>query len=443
MNHNVLTAVFLAASIAASIAAAGPAVVDTIPIDTVWAGHPVGFCLLTHGSHQFVAYYNAEREMIVAARTLDERDWVKTTLPEHVGWDSHNSMVMAVDREGYLHLSGNMHVAPLVYFRSRQPFDATTLERVEAMVGAEETRVTYPEFFEGPGGELIFTYRDGSSGSGNQIYNTYDSAAKTWRRMLDTPLTDGRGEMNAYLRGPLAGPDGYYHLAWVWRDTPDCATNHHVSYARSRDLVHWERGNGEPLRLPMTLENADVVDPVPPGGGAINGNVAIGFDEDRRTVISYHKYDADGHTQLYNARLENGAWNIRQTSDWNTRWDFQGGGSIPFDVHVSPVAWDPKLGLVQPFSNRNEGSGRWILDPKTLKPRDTLPPEHAFPAELSRVESTFPGMHVHLQGGRGNPNADGTRYAIRWETLGANRDRPRDPPYPAPSPLRLIVLEDR
>lgn len=421
---------------------AEPVVVDTIPIDIVWPGHPVGFCLLTHKGRQFVAYYNAERDMIVASRTLDSSDWTKTTLPEKVAWDSHNSITMTVDSEDFLHLSGNMHVDALVYFRSAEPLDATTFGRIEHMVGTEEDRVTYPDFFTGPTGELIFTYRDGSSGSGNQIYNVYDTHTKSWRRMLDTPLTDGRGEMNAYFRGPLPGPDDYYHLAWVWRDTPDCATNHHVSYARSRDLIHWERGDGTPVALPMTIDTAGVVDPVPPGGGAINGNVAIGFDAHDRTIVSYHKYDENGHTQIYNARIEDGAWAIYQTSDWDTRWEFSGGGSIQFDVRVSPVSVDAEHGLVQPFSNNNEGSGRWVLDPATLKPSATLAPERAFPPGLSRVESEFPGMRVHLRGGTG-AGPDGRRYALRWETLGSNRDKPRDPPWPEPSELRLIVIEDK
>ena len=30
-----------------------------IEIDSVWAGHPVGFSLYTHGNRQYIAYYNA------------------------------------------------------------------------------------------------------------------------------------------------------------------------------------------------------------------------------------------------------------------------------------------------------------------------------------------------------------------------------------------------
>ncbi len=36
-----------------------------IKIDSVWAGHPVGFSLYTHGKRQYIAYYNANRNMVV------------------------------------------------------------------------------------------------------------------------------------------------------------------------------------------------------------------------------------------------------------------------------------------------------------------------------------------------------------------------------------------
>jgi hypothetical protein len=35
------------------------------------------------------------------------------------------------------------------------------------------------------------------------------------------------------------------------------------------------------------------------------------------------------------------------------------------------------------------------------------------------------------------------QYLMRWETLPANRDRPREGQVPAPSPLRLYRLTSR
>ena len=40
--------------------ASGP-VLESIDVEPVWAGHPVGFCLYTCKDLQFVAHYDAER----------------------------------------------------------------------------------------------------------------------------------------------------------------------------------------------------------------------------------------------------------------------------------------------------------------------------------------------------------------------------------------------
>ena len=93
--------------------------------------------------------------------------------------------------------------------------DAESLVRVPAMVGQNESRCTYPEFLNLPNGKMLFTYRDGASGSGNQIWNQYDSDTKAWNRLLDVPILDGQGKMNPYIYGPIPGPDGWFHLTWV------------------------------------------------------------------------------------------------------------------------------------------------------------------------------------------------------------------------------------
>jgi hypothetical protein len=417
-----------------------PKVEAALDIAPVWSGHHVGFCLLTRPPHQFIAFYDAQRQMTVASRTLDSDQWALTRLPQKVVWDSHNYITMAADDDGFLHLSGNMHCVPLVYFRSAKPLDAACLQPVSSMVGENEKRATYPRFLRGPKNELLFTYRDGRSGSGDQIYNVYDLKARTWKRLLDKPLTDGQGKMNAYFHGPVRGNDGCFHLGWVWRNSGDCATNHDLTYARSKDMVHWERSDGTPLALPITLETGEIVDPVPVKGGIINGNTKIGFDSKDRVIISYHKYDAKGLTQLYNARLEDGRWKSYQTTDWEYRWEFSGGGSIQFEVGFSPVECLKDGTLIQTYSHVKHGGGAWRLDEQTLKPTGAFHRPPSRPAALGKVESNFPGMRVNWGEDLGASGEEGVRYLIRWETLPANRDRPRPEPPPEPSMLRLYKL---
>lgn len=440
----------LIVSLAIILTIAAPAaeptkVVRMIDVAPVWSGHPVDFALLTTDEHQFVGYYDAQRHMTIAQRRIGETEWTYHRLRRVTGWDSHNYIAMAVDRDNHLHVSGDMHVNPLYYLRTTRPLDVTSLRQVEHMVGPKhEQRVTYPRFINGPNGELIFRYRDGSSGRGDDYYNVYDPDTRQWRRLLDQPLITGGGQKNAYATAPTPGPDGNFHITWVWRQTPDAATNHHLSYARSPDLLHWTTAGGEPLTLPITFQNCEVVDPVPPGGGMINGNTMLGFDHHNRVIITYHKYDDEGNTQIYNARFENNQWQIHQTSDWDYRWEFGGGGTIPFEVRVGRVRplGPSELALSYCYP---KGSGRWVLNEKTLTPIPgrTTPPENApLPHSLSQLHSDFPGMSIRRTTDQGTAPEPRTRYLLTWETLGRNRDRPRQPPLPEPSMLRLIKLQD-
>ncbi len=418
---------------------------DEITVDLAWAGHPVGFALHTAPPDQFVAYYDADRLMTVAQRRIGETNWTRVRLDSRVGWDSHNYIAITLDRAGRLHLAGNMHASPLVYFRSRAPRDVSVIERMPAMVGDRESQMTYPVFFRDAEERLLFRYRDGRSGKGDDLINLWDEDAQRWRRWLDVPLFSGEGCRNAYASVPTLGPDGHFHIVWVWRNTPDCATSHSPGYARSRDVRQWEDAFGRPLALPITLERGGTIDPVPPGGGVINGNVCLGFDSSARPVVTYHKYDANGDLQIYAARPESNRWAIVQVSDWTGyRWTFGGGGSIPFEVRVFPVE-RASPGRLRLRWRSGLGSGVWWLDETSLvalpfRPEPTSPPCRSRGAAPLAPER--PELELQTAADSGAA-AEGWQYVLLWEALGVHRDRPRDPPWPAPSRLRVRRLPRR
>ena len=60
-------------------------VADTIPVAPAWAGHTVGFALLTLPPKQFVAFYDENRQLTVASRLLTEREWQFVKLSETRG----------------------------------------------------------------------------------------------------------------------------------------------------------------------------------------------------------------------------------------------------------------------------------------------------------------------------------------------------------------------
>ena len=203
------------------------------------------------------------------------------------------------------------------------------------MVGTEEKRTTYPHFMLTKEGEMIYHYRDGGSGNGNEIYNIYDCETKKWSRLLDVPLTDGQGLMNAYQTQPTLMKDGWYHIYWVWRDTPDCSTNHDLSYMKSPDLKNWYNAFGEQIKMPATLnEKSLIVDPIPPKGGIINLAAKMVLDEKNSPVFAYHKYDTTGNLQFYTAQIQSNKWLYKQITDWDYRWVFEGNGSINREVGI-------------------------------------------------------------------------------------------------------------
>ena len=412
----------------------GKNALETVAVGEVESAFPAPFCMKTYKGNQYIAYYDADHNMVMAKRALGSSKWQKTILPTKVGWDSHNYVTFAFDKEGYLHLSGNMHNVPLIYFRSKKPESIDELEPINSMIGKEEIKVTYPLFMTNSEGDLIFHYRSGSSGNGYEVYNQYDCKTKTWKRLLDMPLIDGKGHRNAYMQGPTMGKDGFYHLIWVWRENGDCSTNHTLSYARSRDLLHWESIRGEKVPLPITLENKElVVDSTQVKGGLFNPGIRFSLDSNKQPLIGYHKYDKDGNNQLYLTRFENGSWKQVQLTNWKYRWQFEGGGSMKNELSISsPVIVDKNI-MAFGYDHIKYGNGQVLFDQTTLQPKGVRDTPPVYPNEYNKIQSDFPTMTV-------NTLVDGS-YLLRWETLPANRDRKPQGELPPPSKLMVYKFK--
>ena len=416
-------------------------IINKYNIGKVWAGHKVNFDFTFASSRLIAAYYDENRELVLASINLISNDITHYKLPVKTGWDSHNYIELAVDDEGILHLAADMHATPLIYFRSDKPYDISSMQRIDFMTGLDEDKCTYPVFMKGNDKDFIFHYRSGSSGNGSEIYNVYDYDAKTWKRLFNTPLTDGEGVRNAYFSGPVKGPDGYFHLVWMWRDKPDCETNHDISYMRSPDLIHWEKADGSPVSLPVHYDDKGLIFDHTPlcFSGLINMNNAIGFDEYGQVVISYHKYDESGFSQIYNARLKKGCWQIHKTSNWKSRWNFSQSGSIVCNVYASPMHVGKDGILTQKFYNFHEGSGKWFLDKDLNIIKTQECPFYELSPDILSVRGEYPGLRTRLLEKFGDY---GMRYVMRWETLDAYQDRERPQPWPDASDLDIYEIKN-
>lgn len=71
-----------------------PQIVQSLEIAKIDSAFPVGYCLLTHGDQQYVAYYDTEHNLTVASRSLNSTQWEYQILPSKIGWDSQNYVTM-------------------------------------------------------------------------------------------------------------------------------------------------------------------------------------------------------------------------------------------------------------------------------------------------------------------------------------------------------------
>lgn len=432
-----------------------------LAVDQVWSGHPADFSLLTVQRVQVVAYYNRNRQVTLAARNLNSTAWQRLALDSRVGWDSHNDLNLAVDANGHLHLSGNMHADPMNYWRSAQPLtDAAQLatagfmQRLPLLVNTSEERLaTYPTFLTSPRGEFIFTYRnhnDSGHSSGRWHVLRYDADAKRFSRLTGpNGLFEWTGHYSVYPTFTV--DDKYVHVVWMWRATTDAATNYRLSYARSADLVRWSDAFGRAVSLPLTPDHEQtIVDDVRRGGGLLNGQPRLGLDRDGTPLVAYHRYDGNGLSQVYVARPDATAqrWSTRRLTQSSWTWAFSGGGSLPPGGAVSNSFEDddPLDGIVnlsvtfrRPDGTREPASGRYQLDETSLAPLTPPPSTQNYLSagkpkcangfdDPSAVENTFThngqAMAVRRSRSTGVAYAE-DHYYLRWETLPANRDAPR------------------
>jgi hypothetical protein len=263
--------------------------------------------LVTHEGSQYIAFYDAAGRVVLGKRRLGAAKW-QLAPTQYLGnaRDAHNSISIMVDGAGTLHVAWDHHNGPLRYARGTAP-GALRLGPQEAMTGRNERSVSYPEFYRTPQGGLLFLYRDGGSGRGNLVINRYDPGSRSWQRLQDN-LLSGEGRRNAYWQASVDGA-GTLHLSWVWRESPDVASNHDLAYARSLDGGRtWERSNGERYNLPITASSAEVAAQIPQRSELIN-QTAMSADRDGNPVIASYWRDAGAAVPQYRVVHHDGkAW---------------------------------------------------------------------------------------------------------------------------------------
>ncbi|HKP68532.1 MAG TPA: BNR repeat-containing protein [Pyrinomonadaceae bacterium] len=311
------------------VAASISAQVRIVPIAEGWARNQINTVIFrrnsvtSFGDFQYAGFYDAESRVVIARRKLGRTKWeIKATQFTGNTADAHNSISVAVDGHGVLHVSWDNHNTPLRYARSATPGSLELKET--AMIGDREAKVTYPEFFNMPNGDLLFLYRDGSSGNGNLVLNRYDVKSREWTRVQNN-LIDGENVRNAYPQTTVDSR-GSIHISWVWRESPDVATNHDLGYARSDDGGRtWVRSNGEKYQPPITAATAEYVWRIPQNSELIN-QTSMTADANGRPYIATYWRDKDV-PQFRLVYFDGSSWKSSQISHRTQPFTLSGGGT--------------------------------------------------------------------------------------------------------------------
>lgn len=279
--------------------------------------------LITYRDVQYAAFYVADGSVALAKRSLGSAEWTvaRTELRGRVA-DAHNTVAIGVDGEGYLHVAWDHHNNALRYARGVEP-GSLEVERLDTMDGALERSVTYPSFLALPDGDLLFMYRDGGSGRGNLALKRYDVEMRQWS-LVSERLIDGEGQRSAYVSA-ATDAKGWLHLAWVWRDTPDVATNHDLSYARSRDGgMSWESVDGRRIESPITFASADYALRIGRGRSLMNPPSLCLDEEGRPYIANYWCPDGSDVPQYHLVYYDGEEWRTQQATQRTTAFHLSG-----------------------------------------------------------------------------------------------------------------------
>lgn len=324
----------------------------------------------THGNIQYTCFYDPEGYVTIGRRNLDSDKWdVRRTQYKGNVTDAHNVISMAVDGDGYLHLSFDHHGHPLKYCRSVVP-DSLALGPLEPMTGNSEEDVTYPEFHTLPSGDLLFVYRSGASGRGNMVMNRYELTTRRWHRIHDV-LIDGEGERNAYWQ-LCTDRAGGIHLSWVWRETWLVETNHDLCYAYSPDGGQsWQRSDGTPYTLPITVATAEVAMPIPQNSELINQTSMTADSNGHPLIATYWREPGDSIPHYRLVSHDGTGWKTERVVERHTPFSLSGGGTkmIPIarprvvsDGHeLYYIFRDAERGSRVSVATRKEGEEQWHI----------------------------------------------------------------------------------
>lgn len=328
-------------------------------------------------------YWNSSRVPTLARRLPGSPTWETFSLGSIAGNpiasvlydDPHNYLSIGISGDGAIHVAGNMHteVTAIRYVKGNVATWSTAASWAAAtMITTEENSITYPTFID-LGGDLLFLYRNGSSGAGSWYINRYSAATATWARVCNlfgnAGVPGGDSDSCAYVTRMVRDASGKLHIAYTWRNTGAADSNYSVFYAKSADDgVSWSTVDGVALPLPMqpTQDAGLAMATAITGSGLINNQTTgLAIDRDGNPHIAFMKLDTSNYTQIFYIRRAGGAWVNSAVTSFDYQLDVS--GSILNGVMSRPDIFCSRTGRIFVMLRHN---ARWRGSVKLLDVTD-------------------------------------------------------------------------
>ncbi len=311
----------------------------------------------TYNDAIYYVYVNRELKTLIVKKSADGSVTKSVIFEETDPASWYNGASVGIDRNGYIHVAGNMHHSPFNHPKNGNPFYEYAWQYVVSdkpedissftFVGSEKARtipgnwITYPSFARDLNGVLFAAFRHRikfgtgwSPGIMAAAIARYDADAKTWVMLGGTNYPHGAKTFfwndsgadgtayQPYRQRIFFDRNNRMHITWVVDDGNGSSGYHtHVLYALSDDGGDsCKRADGSSYdSLPITLDSADVV--VGPDWTGSAGNL---------WYTSYVGAIADGHPAVSFAD------NSTDTAWWSL-WRPETGWSSPLKLPFASI----------------------------------------------------------------------------------------------------------
>jgi len=157
---------------------------------------------------------------------------------------------------------------------------------------------------------------------------------------LHSNLINGETQRSAYWQ-VFVDSKGSIHISWVWRETPDVASNHDMCYARSTDGgMTWTNSEGDKYQLPITAATAEYASRIPQNSDLINQTSMFADETGRPYIATYWREKNDAVPQYHLIYKDGKEWKTQNTGFRKTAFSLSGAGTrrIPIS-RPQIIAW--------------------------------------------------------------------------------------------------------